>query len=484
MKSNSWNEKQILEATGGQVVAGRAADGYSGISIDSRTITETEIFMAIPGENFDGHDFVTKVMDKKVSGLIIEKRYKDKFMAEWNKDYKNKDYKNKVWCVAVDDTINALGSLACYHRKRSKALVLAITGSNGKTTTRTMTAAVMAEKFKILTPTGNFNNEIGLPLTLFNLDSSHEWAVMELGMNHAGEIARLTKICLPDMAMITNIGPAHLEGVGSIEGVMSAKAELLEHMPAGAGTVILNGDDHRVKKLADRKYSGLTGRNILFFGTSENAHVRASDIEHGRDCVCFLLNLPSGKIKIRIPVPAPFLVSNALAASAAGFSLGISKEAIKSALESFTPVTGRMNITKTGDYNIIDDTYNANPGSMKAAIDTLLRLKGDGRGFFVVGDMFELGDHAAKLHEEIGAYAAASGVDRIFATGDFADNVASGATGQGMDVKKIFTGSKPDIVKHLCDKRNLKDWILVKGSRSMKMEEVVNGLKASFTDKP
>ncbi len=283
------------------------------------------------------------------------------------------------------------------------------------------------------------------------------------------------------MGMITNIGPAHLEGVGSIDGVMSAKGELLEHIPQGPGKIILNGDDQKILELCKRKDLGKIENRILFFGTSDNARVRASHIEQKEDRVSFLLNLPSGQIKLRIPVPAPFIVSNALAACAAGFALGISKEAIKSAIESFVPVTGRMNIEKTGDYNIIDDTYNANPGSMKAAIDTLSRLKGKNRGLFATGDMFELGDHAAILHEEIGAHAAASGIERIFATGRFADNVARGAFDRGMDQKNIFIGSKSDIAKKLCSIIVPGDWILVKGSRSMKMEDVINRLKTSFT---
>jgi len=459
-----WTTADILKATGGEIICGDLNYAFSGISIDSRSISSDELYVAIKGEVHDGHSFSEDVIRQGISGLVIEKdKAKGLPLTKWKE--------KETVCMAVNNTTKALGDLASFHRKRANVPVVAITGSNGKTTTREMTAAVVGQRFATLSSKGNFNNEIGLPLTLLKLNHGHEMAVVELGMNAPGEIARLGEICMPDIGVITNIGPAHLKGVGSIEGVMREKGELLDKIKAG-GTAVLNADDHRVLLLA-----GKATANVIFFGMSDEATIRAETIIAKDLCTSFTLALPDETISIYLKIPGIFMVSNALAAAAVGYKLGLSAKEIKTGLEDFKPVGQRMNILRTSSgVNLIDDTYNANPGSMEAALKTLTTLKKNNRGIFVAGDMFELGRHAEKMHEEFGAMAAGSDISMIYATGEFAETVASGAAGGGMRSENIFTGSKKDILDDLTGRLRANDWILVKGSRGMGMEEIVEGL--------
>ena len=459
-----WTTADILEATGGELICGDLSYGFSGISIDSRSISSDELYVAIKGEVHDGHSFAEDVIRQGISGLVIDKeKVNDLPVHEWKK--------NKLICLAVNNTTKALGDLASFHRKRVNVPVVAITGSNGKTTTREMTAAVVGQRFATLSSRGNFNNEIGLPLTLLKLDHGHKCAVVELGMNAPGEIARLGEICMPDIGVITNIGPAHLKGVGSIEGVMHAKGELLDKIKAG-GTAVLNADDHRVLHLA-----GNASVNVIFFGMSDEATSRAETIIETDHGISFTLILPEETITIDLKIPGIFMVSNALAAAAVGYKLGLSVKEIKTGLEDFKPVGGRMNIHHTDrGINLIDDTYNANPGSMEAALKTLTTLKKNNRGIFIAGDMFELGRHAEQMHEEIGALAAGSDISMLYATGEFAKSVANGAIHGGMESKNIFIGEKKEILDDLPGHLKSGDWVLVKGSRGMRMEEIVERL--------
>jgi len=459
-----WTTADILKATGGEFIFGDLNYGFSGISIDSRSISSDELYVAIKGEVHDGHSFTEDVIRQGISGLVIDKnKIKDLPHTKWKE--------KEIVCMAVNNTTKALGDLASFHRKRAKVPVVAITGSNGKTTTREMIAAVVGQRFETLSSRGNFNNEIGLPLTLLKLNHGHKWAVVELGMNAPGEIARLGEMCMPDIGVITNIGPAHLEGVGSIEGVMHAKGELLDKIKAG-GTAVLNADDHRVLHLA-----GKTSANVIFFGIADEATIRAESFIETDRGISFALVLPEETISIDLKTHGTFMVSNALAAASVGYKLGLSAKEIKTGLEDFKPVGGRMNIHHTDKgINLIDDTYNANPGSMEAALKTLTTLKKNNRGIFIIGDMFELGKHAEQMHEEIGALAACSGISMLYATGEFAETVASGAAVGGMKSGNIFTGSKKDILNDIVGRLRTNDWILVKGSRAMRMEEIVEEL--------
>jgi len=456
-----WNTAEILEATGGNLLCGDINCPFAGISIDSRTITADDLFVAIKGDVHDGHSFASDVIERGVGGLIINK---DKAHAQTGRSCQKKG----IVCITVSDTIKALGDLAAFQRQRSKAAVVAITGSNGKTTTRTMTAAIVAQCFNTLSTIGNLNNEIGLPLTLLNLNPNHQWAVVELGMNRPGEIERLGEICSPEIGLITNIGPAHLEGLGSIDAVMEAKGELLNKIRTD-GTAVLNADDHKLMQLANKVSS-----RILLFGLSESAQVRGNSVQPKGLGLSFTLMLPSESIAIDLATPGNFMVSNALAAAAVGHLLGASAADIKAGLEGFQPVKGRLNLYQTPKgINIIDDTYNANPGSMGVAIATLRSLKGGNRGALIIGDMLELGDHSEALHRQIGALAASSEIIKIYSTGKFAESVATGARDEGMDSGNIITGSKDEIFASITGWLESGDWILVKGSRSMAMETVV-----------
>ncbi len=459
-----WTTAEILEATKGDLLCGDIKHTFEGVSIDSRTISANELFIAIKGNVYDGHSFVSNVITGGVRGLIISK---DEIRDPAGTDWQDKG----IVCVVVSDTTKALGDLASFNRRRTDVSVVAITGSNGKTTTREMTASVVSTRYKTLSTKGNFNNEIGLPLTLLDLKNSHQWAVLELGTNSPGEIDRLGEICIPDIGVITNIGLAHLEGLGSIEGVMNAKGELLKRIKP-EGTAVLNADDSRVLYLSTK-----TSRKVLYFGLSEDARIKALDVNETTTGISFTLVLPEERIPIKLRVHGGFMVSNALAAASVGYIIGLSSEEIKAGLEYFQPVKGRINIFDVRGVHIIDDTYNANPDSMEAAIRILSSLKGNSRGILVAGDMLELGEHAESMHRKIGAMSARSNIARLYITGEFAEAVANGAGKEDKNSMDIFIGAREEILEDLKKSLLPGDWVLVKGSRAMGMEKIVEGLR-------
>jgi UDP-N-acetylmuramoyl-tripeptide--D-alanyl-D-alanine ligase len=460
-----WTTREILEATGGQLLSGKLQYPFSRIFIDSRKIVNDGVFVAIRGDVHDGHTFVPDIVEQGVRGLVIDRKKAESIpVADWKA--------KAVTCVAVADTTRALGDMAAFNRRRSEASVVGITGSNGKTTTRQMTATVVSQQYDTLATAGNFNNEIGLPLTLLNLEPTHQLAVVELGTNNPGEIARLAAICTPDIGVITNIGPAHLEGLGSIEGVAKEKGSLLNGLRSG-GTAVLNADDPRILQLARR-----SRREIVLYGFSADAAVRASQVKEIENGISFTLSMAQENISIRMGTPGRFMVTNALAAAAVGSRLGLAPDTIKAGLEAFTPVSGRMNILKLPNgIHIIDDTYNANPDTRNAALKTLKTMRAESRAVFVAGDMLELGDQAPSLHIQIGSAAALSGINRLYAKGEFADRVASGARDGGMSAANTMTGSREEIIADLIKWLQPGDWVLVKGSRGMAMEKIVQGIK-------
>jgi UDP-N-acetylmuramoyl-tripeptide--D-alanyl-D-alanine ligase len=456
-----WTISEIMAATGGTCLFSDCREFFPAIRIDSRKIETGDVFVAIKGPRFDGHDFVETVLGKKAGCVLInrgtEQRFSDQIFD-----------KTGSCLIAVDDTVRALGDLASWRRQRTGVPVVAITGSTGKTTTREMTTAICRLRFETLSTSGNFNNEIGLPLTLFNLSPQHQLALLEIGMNHPGEIRRLSAICNPDIGVITNIGPAHLEGLKDIESVAMAKAELLENMRSD-GVVVLNGDDP-----FGRKFKEMTANRVVMFGRGAEAQVRSENVRAENGRIQFELVIPGARVEIRLNVLGEFMIQNALAAAAVAHLLGIGHEDIKIGLESFCAVKGRMVVYENsrGVY-VIDDTYNANPMSMEAAIRELTRLSGKKRGILVAGDMLELGDSAAYYHEQIGKIAAGANISRLYLTGEYAAQVAQGAMAAGMAGKDIFVGTKTDIVKDLIDWLKQGDCLLVKGSRSTGMEEIV-----------
>ncbi len=457
-----------MDATGGVLCTGSKSSRFDGFSIDSRAIGQEQCFICLIGDVHDGHTFIPDIISQGVTGIILNQEKADPPLLKTLEGA-------GVTCVAVQDTLTALGDLASFHRSRWNLSVVALTGSNGKTTTRTMTTDVVNRRFKTLSPFGNFNNLVGVPLTLLRTRRSHEWAILELGMSRPGEIRRLGRICAPDIGLITNIGPAHLEGLGSLEGVMNAKGEILETL-SPKGRLILNADDPMVMRLAKRAPC-----KPILFGLSKNADIRATALENSAAAVSFRLHVPGGDIHVTLPVPGVFNVSNALAAAAVGYCLEIPLNEIKTALGSFIPVKGRMNIVETvHGPHLIDDTYNANPGSVKEALRTLAGLRKEQRGLAALGDMLELGQASRDLHAEIGRFAAASGLAKLYVTGNFADAVKKGALGGGMAAADIFCGSKDDILAALEKAIQPGDWVLIKGSRGMRMETLVQALQAQY----
>ena len=460
-----WRVKDILEAIEGQLAFGDIHQEFDGIGIDSRTIRPGELFVAICGTSHDAHTFLSQVVAKGVRGVVIQKG-------------KEVGHINQVLaqqgggCFVVEDTTLALGRLAAYQRQKMRIPVVAITGSNGKTTTRQMTAMVMAQRFNTLVTDGNFNNEIGLPLTLFRLSVDHQAAVLELGMNHFGEMERLGAICRPTIAVITNAGPAHLEFLGNVQGVARAKGELLDYIHPN-GHAVLNADDEHVAALAKA-----TSCAVCMFGTTRRAEIRAEAIKESAGQVTFDLILPHTRIPIELATPGRFMVSNALAAAAVGHLSGIDAQRIKAGLETFAPIKGRLNIkiTDNGIY-IIDDTYNANPASMAAAIGVLVASKSSSRGFIVLGDMLELGEQAEALHRQVGRQAGEAGIEKLYAVGQHAEAVLSGARQAGMADFRLMTANKEDVVADLLQNIKPADWVLVKGSRGMTMETIVAGIQ-------
>ncbi len=468
MEPLKWTTSQIIEATGGQLLNNSAQRNFAGISIDSRQIRSDELFIAIKGLNHDGHNHIKEVIRKGGRGFVVASDEIEQLSVSAS-GLPSAD----ITVVAVEDTTTALGDIAIFNRKRANLPVIAITGSNGKTTTRTMTATVLSRRFNTLAAEASFNNEIGVPLTLLRLNHQHECIVLELGMNHPGEIRRLARLCLPDVGVITNIGPAHLEGLGTLENIAKAKGELLSEIKS-TGTAVLNADDHRLMSLAQN----IPTKTLLFGTASSSAQIRAKNIKMQERQTIFTLIFPSDEISIKLNTPGAFMVSNALAAAAAGYQMGVPPVEIKKGLEAFQAVKGRMRIAASAKgIHIIDDTYNANPDSMKAAINTLASLKGNQRAVLVIGDMLELGRHASALHSEIGALAGRQKLARLYITGEFASVVARSVLKQGLQASSVIVGSRSRIIEDLRNWLKPGDWVLVKGSRGMGMEKIVMGIK-------
>lgn len=424
---------------------------FSGCSIDSRTIEKGNLFIAINGENFDGHDYVSMAEEKGAAALLVEHE------VSHNKPL-----------LKVKDTRKAMGLLARTWREEMTVPVVAITGSNGKTTVKEMVSSILSEISDVHATSGNLNNDIGVPLTLFGLDEKHQYAVIEMGANHPGEIEWLSAIARPNVAVITQCAPAHLEGFGDINGVAKAKAEIYSGLQA-SGTAIINADDAYAEFWS--KQCKLL--NQLSFGIeSTNADIRAKNIQVVKQSAStdFELICSAGAIKIRLPLSGTHNVMNALAAAACCLSLDVSLQSIKMGFEKMSPVKGRLQ-TKLGKQGarVIDDTYNANPTSLEAAIEVLSSY--EGMRYLVLADMGELGDTAIELHRDAGKAAKQAGIEGLFTIGDLSIN-AMQAYGDGA----LHFESYEALNKALVDLLSKDTTILVKGSRAMHMERIVSTL--------
>jgi len=455
----TWKIEELVTATGGTLVKGTGSGSFTGISTDSRKILISEVFLALHGENFDGHTFIPQVIEQGIQCIILSRR----------ETIQKAEYEINV--ILVDDTLKALGSLAAYLRNQNQVSVAAITGSNGKTTTKEILFSIFSKKYNTLHTKGNLNNEIGLPLTLLNLSNEHQWAVLELGMNQKGEINRLSKICRPDIGIITNVGKAHIEFFGSMEKIADAKGEMLPNIRKN-GIAILNYDNPMYNQLKN-----LSKSNILSFGLSENADVRATDVNAHHFSTTFNLIYEKSSRQITVNQPGAFMVYNCLAAASAAFAAGIEIDTISRGISDFSTISGRMNITEFEDEIVlIDDTYNASPDSMAEAVQMLTSLDNPGRKILISGDMLELGKESDELHFKTGKQAAESGLDLILATGKQSVQFTEGAISGGLNKDSVYTGTKNEIVQTLKAIIKRKDTLLIKGSRGIKMEEIAEPL--------
>ena len=417
------------------------------------------LFVALAGEKFDAHNYVSQAVEKGAGGLVVH--------CDDGTD------RNPVPTILVGDTLTALGDLAHDWRRAFCAPVIGVTGSSGKTTTKEMIAGILERGKTVLKTQGNLNNLIGLPLTLLGLAKEHEMAVVELGTNRPGEIARLTEIAEPDVAVITNVGPAHLEGFGSLAGVWAEKSAIFGAMAAG-GAAVINLDDEYVRSFE-------TGRvkRSLTFGFDSRADVSTSDVRYeGATGVSFTLRIGEAKTGVVMSVSGKHNIQNALAAAASAWAVGIPHDEIVRGLEGFRPIAGRMEILSLANGAfVIDDTYNANPASVGEALRTLQALKGRGQGIAVLGDMLELGGEAERRHRDIGALLAETGILYAYLRGKLSRVMAAEALARGMKEGHAVCFEEPqEIMEELLGRIGPGDWVLVKGSRRMKMEEMVAGL--------
>ena len=420
---------------------------FRGVSTDTRQLRADELFVALTGPNFDGHEFVAQAAARSAAGAVVN-RVVDSTLAQ----------------VEVSDTLIALGELAADWRQQMNARVVGLTGSNGKTTLKEMIASCLSIAANTIATEGNLNNEIGVPLMLLRIAPEHEFAVIEMGANHIGEIAYLTECVAPDVVAITNAGAAHLEGFGSIDGVARGKGEILQGSPRPEFAV-LNADDDYFEF-----WAALTDDvTVLSFGLAEAATVRALDIESTPGGLSFDLRLPDSQIHIDLPLAGRHNAVNAAAAAAVALALDIDADTIRAGLNATRPVSGRLRpIAGISGLTIFDDSYNANPGSVRAAAEFLGAR--EGKSWLVLGDMAERGDDADRLHAEAGAAARNAGVDRLFTMGRHA-RCAAEAFGDGALYCESLAELNAAIHDALIEGASVD--MLVKGSRSMRMERVV-----------
>lgn len=457
-----WRLDKALRATGARVVRRGTAERFARVTTDTRGLGPGELFVALVGERHDAHAFAAGAVAAGATGLVVSRPVEIPADAD-------------VVVLEVPDTLRALQELAADLRRRAAPCVLAITGSNGKTTTKEMLAAILAAHAGtpelVLKTQGNLNNLIGVPLTLLALAGDESHAVVEMGMNAPGEIARLTEIADPDVGLITNVGPAHLEGLGSVEGVARAKGELFATMRRDA-TIVVNAEDARVAALG----AAFPGRRVGFgAGTDVTAESVACDA-HG--AAAFRLHLGGHGVDVRLRIPGRHNVMNALAAAAAAWTVGASPAAIEAGLAAATSVGGRMRVvTLANGVTIVDDSYNANPASVAAALRSLADAPA-ARRIAVLGDMLELGAASAEQHRAVGSLAGTVGLAALYLHGDFARDTAAGAAATMSSAAIHVAPDHAAIAAALAADARRGDWVLVKGSRGQRMEEVVRLLGA------
>lgn len=442
-------------AVGGRVVGADAEVWFDGISVDSRTIRNGEAFWALRGEQHDGHDHISEAQQRGAVLCVAEENRLDHITGP---------------TLLVPSTLTALGEWARWTRQQCDALVMGVTGSVGKTTTRELIYSALSGQFQGIRSQRNYNNEVGLPLTLLDLRRDHEFAVLEMGAGKIGDIRRLAEIAQPEIGVVTAIALAHVKGFGGEREIIQGKGELLESLPRG-GFVVLPGDDPKLRGMAAR-----AACPVLFVGEHENNHLRATEIVARRDCLSFTVD----HHRYEVPITGPHNLSNVLCAVAIAREVGLRASVIEEGLRTFRPVAGRSCVMRLGPWTVVDDTYNANPGSMAAACRLLTEIDfgNVNKRLLIVGDMLELADEAIPAHRRLGEEAVRAGVDRLLACGDHAADVMDGAMHAGMTSHHMAGCSELDPLLAVLDCwLEASDVLLVKGSRRMRMERVIEWLR-------
>lgn len=444
----------VAQACGGKLYGGQDdLREAAGVVIDSRKAEEGSIFIATKGERADGHDFIPQVAAKGALGVVCEKIPEGAELPY----------------ILVEDSFVALKKIAEYYRQQLSVQVVGITGSVGKTSTKEFIAGVLSQKYSVLKTQGNFNNEVGLPLTVLSIREEHQVAVLEMGISDFGEMHRLSKIARPDICVITNIGQCHLENLGSRKGILQAKSEIFDFMNP-EGDIFVNGDDDM---LSDVKAK--IGKTPVHFGMAPSNEIYASDVMNkGLLGSRAMIHMGSYVFPVEIPLPGGHMVYNALAAAAVGNCLGLTKEEIKAGIAAVEAVGGRSHVITLPARTIIDDCYNANPVSMKAAIDLLTMALG--RKVAILGDMFELGENEKELHGEVGAYAAAKKIDVLICVGSLSENMYDSAC-KANSGKVYYFETRDEMLSTLKEILQPGDNILVKASHGMHFEKVVEVLQ-------
>lgn len=451
--------RTVAEITGGHLIQNGASVELRGFSTDSRTLQPGDLFIPLRGDNFDGHDYMTQAIQGGAAACLSEEMIGGLLVP----------------VIKVKDTLKALGDLAAAVRRHFSGPVIGITGTTGKTTCKEMLASILSSQGPGLKSAGNFNNLIGVPLTLFGLMAEHQWAVVEMGMSARGEIARLAEIAGPNIGLITNVGAGHLENFDGLSGVARAKGELFISLPAD-GVALINADDPEIMALPVAN-----GVRRIFFGTGQEADIRADRVAVLNGTVRFDLVIAGIARPVVLPLPGRHNVANALAAAAAASVLGVGLNEIVTGLEAFQPCPGRMELLELpGHIVVLEDSYNANPLSVRAALDALHDLSSQGRRIAVLSDMLELGPSAPELHHQIGEIASECS-DWLFTYGALAEQIAQGARDAGMAPDRIFHAATHDeLVARLLVLLKAGDRVLVKGSRGMRMEKVTAALRMSI----
>jgi len=448
--------RTVAEITGGHLMQNGASVELQGISTDSRTLQPGDLFVPLRGENFDGHDYLTQAIQRGAAACLSEEMIGGLLVP----------------VIKVSDTLKALGDLAAAVRRKFAGPVIGITGTSGKTTCKEMLAAVLNHLGPGLKSAGNFNNLVGVPLTLFGLQPEHQWAVVEMGMSARDEIARLAEIAAPNIGLITNVGAGHLANFDGLGGVARAKGELFIGLPAG-GVAVINVDDPEIRVLPVAN-----GVRKVFYGTGSDAAIRAERVAVHNGSVSFSLVVDGAEQRVVLPLPGRHNVANALGAAAVATVLGVGLKEIAAGLAAFKPCPGRMELIELpGNVVVLEDSYNANPLSVHAALNALYDLGAAGRRIAVLGDMLELGASAPELHHQIGTLVSRR-ADRLFTYGTLAEEIARGARDTGMPGEMIYVAkSHEELAERLLGVLQTGDRVLIKGSRGMRMEKVTAALR-------